>query len=95
MKLLGDKKIIAGYQKSRQKNPNSKGDLRAKESSASDSDSSVAAEIDVASNTCRTCNQTFPEKTRLLVHISTVHDNQNQYACDKCDFTFAQKGHFL
>ena len=49
----------------------------------------------VSGYVCRTCNQSFPEKTKLLMHIRTVHDNQKLHSCSKCDSSFAQKSHLI
>lgn len=40
------------------------------------------------STICLHCNKDFGKKTLLTKHLS-VHDSENQYVCDVCDFRFS------
>ena len=39
---------------------------------------------------CTECGKFFPQKSRLEVHIRTIHTGEKPYCCGQCDRTFPQ-----
>lgn len=39
---------------------------------------------------CTDCDQVFPQKSRLEVHIRTAHTGEKPYECKHCDRAFPQ-----
>ena len=58
------------------------------------SNENIKSEGDV-SNYCQLCDCLFSEKTKLLLHIRTVHEKEKSFSCSTCDSVFAQKSHLM
>jgi len=39
---------------------------------------------------CELCDQLFPQKSRLEVHVRTIHTGDKPYKCDHCERAFPQ-----
>ena len=44
------------------------------------------------SEKCPSCEKLFREKTHLTRHIRDVHEKKKPFACDLCEWSFAQSG---